>query len=174
MAMHALELLPDAAGLAWVRQDWVALHRAGLSSQADHAGPTNSPHLTLVSAPALSERVERVAAEAFGPLLPVRALVGGVLLLGGLRFVLARHVEVEDVVLAACLRVRAAVGPPASQRRIGWTPHITLARRMPAEQVGRALEVLQPGGEQETTLELLRRWDPETGRVRQLVPRLGA
>lgn len=91
MAMHALELLPDAPGLAWVRQDWVALHRAGLSSQADHAGPTNAPHLTLVSAPALSERVERVAAEVFGALLPVRALVGGVLLLGGPRLVDTAH-----------------------------------------------------------------------------------
>ena len=52
--LHAIELLPDDAGRDVVRRDWQALHDAGLPSQLDHRGTTNSPHVTVVAAPALT------------------------------------------------------------------------------------------------------------------------
>ena len=50
--LHALELLPDDDGEAAVRADWQALRDAGLPSQLDHAGETNTPHVTVVAVPA--------------------------------------------------------------------------------------------------------------------------
>jgi len=174
MPWHALELLPDAATRAWAEGDWAALQSAGLPSQADHGGATNQPHVTLYSGPQVSEQVEQVAARVFGPLLPARVRVGGVLLLGQERVVLARHVQVDEALLGAYLRVTAAAGQGAPRRHLGWTPHLTLARRMPADQVSRALEVLQPAGERDVVLEVLRRWDPDAGHAHQLVPMQGA
>ena len=67
--MHAIELLPDAAGCEAVRRDWQALRDAGLPSQLDHRGATNSPHVTAVAAPALG-RTEEAEARA-GPHVPL-------------------------------------------------------------------------------------------------------
>src|SRR6478735_2891076 len=53
--LHALELVPDRAGQDLVRRDWQALRDAGLPSQLDHHGATNTPHVTVVSAPVLPE-----------------------------------------------------------------------------------------------------------------------
>jgi hypothetical protein len=81
--------------------------------------------------------------------------------------------EWVEAVLAAYLRVSAAAGQDAPRRHLGWTPHLTLARRLPADQVGRVLEVLQPAAERDMLLEVLRRWDPEAGVARDLVPLRG-
>ena len=64
--MHALELLPDDAGVDVVRRDWQALRDAGLPSQLDHRGATNTPHLTAVAAPALGPADEERAVELVG------------------------------------------------------------------------------------------------------------
>ena len=61
--MHAIELLPDDAGCDVVRRDWQALRDAGLPSQLDHRGATNSPHVTVVAAPALRTEDEERAVE---------------------------------------------------------------------------------------------------------------
>ncbi len=169
MALHALELLPDPATRAWAEADWEALRAAALPSQADHQGATNQPHVTVVSAPRLSAHALEVAAEAFGPLLPASARMGGILALGQERLVLARHIELDDAILAAYLQVRAALGDWPRQR-LGWTPHLTLAARMPAEQLPAALAVLSSGREREITLDVLRHWDPGERRVRRVTP----
>ena len=69
--LHALELVPDAAGRDAVRRDWQALRDAGLPSQLDHPSPTNEPHLTVVSAPWLPTDAIDVAGVRLGSLLPV-------------------------------------------------------------------------------------------------------
>ncbi len=58
---HALELVPDDAGLEVVRRDWQRLRDAGLPSQLDHLAPTNAPHVTVVSASVLPEDALDVA-----------------------------------------------------------------------------------------------------------------
>ena len=69
--LHALELLPDAAGEAAVRRDWQALREAGLPSMLDHAGATNTPHVTVVAVPAIDGADEARAVDLLGPLLPI-------------------------------------------------------------------------------------------------------
>ena len=162
--MHSLELLPDDEGQAAVRRDWQALRDAGLPSQLDHQGPTNAPHLTLLAAPAIDERAEALAAEAFGPLLPARVRASGLVLLGGRRVTVARVVDVEEPLLEAVVRVRAAVPDLPHE---GWLPHLTLARRLERSDVQRAVDLL---GHDDVVLELtsLRHWDPEAGTVTRL------
>ncbi|GAA1933987.1 2'-5' RNA ligase family protein [Nocardioides hwasunensis] len=155
--MHALELLPDEAGCDVVRRDWQALRDAGLPSQLDHRGATNSPHVTVVAAPALSRDDERRAAGLLEPLLPVELRASGLALLGGAKVSLVRLLDVPDELVRAVLELRS--GLPDAQH-LGWLPHLTLARRLPREDVGRALEVV---GHEDVVVSVtsLRRWDPQ-------------
>ena len=162
--LHSLELLPDEAGRVAVRRDWQALRDAGLRSQLDHRGTTNTPHLTLVAAPVITEAAERAAVEALAGLLPVTVRTSGLLLLGARKLTVARVVDVDDALVAAVLRIRAAVDLP---QHPGWLPHLTLARRLPRAEAQLAVEVL--GHEDvELTLTQLRRWDPDLGTVRRV------
>jgi len=161
MALHALELVPDEAGMAAVRQDWQRLRDAGLPSQLDHAGATNAPHLTVVSAPELPDAAMDVASARLGSLLPVQARSAGLMLLGGQRLSVARAVDIDDDVVRRVLAVRVQVPDRA---HLGWLPHVTLARRLAREDAQRAVDAL---GHDDVvlTFSLLRRWDPDAGRV---------
>ena len=161
--LHAIELLPDDAGCDVVRRDWQALRDAGLPSQLDHSGTTNSPHVTVVAAPALDADDEQRARELVGALLPVEARAGGIALLGGARVSLVRLLDVPDELVRAVLDLRSGL----SVQHAGWLPHVTLARRVSRVDVPAALEVI---GHDDLTLTLtaLRRWDPEAGIVTTL------
>ena len=162
--LHALELLPDDAGCDVVRRDWQLLRDAGLPSQLDHRGATNSPHVTVLAAPALEADDERRAAELVAGLLPVPARASGIALLGGSRVSVVRVLDVPDELVGAVLRLRSQV---RDVQHLGWLPHVTLARRMDRADVGRAVEVL---GHEDAVLRLtaLRRWDPDAGIVTSL------
>ena len=159
--LHALELVPDEAGQDLVRRDWQALRDAGLPSQLDHRGATNTPHVTVVSAPVLPEAAIDVAQVRLGSMLPVRARTAGLLLLGGRRVTLARALDLEDDVVRRVLAVRVQV---PDRQHVGWLPHVTLARRVAREDVQRAVDVLGHGDVVLTFTEL-RRWDPDLGAV---------
>ena len=142
-------------------QDWQALREAGLRSQLDHRGMTNTPHLTLVAAPAIGAEAERVAADELAALLPVRVRTSGLLLLGARKLTLARVVDVEDAVVCGgaadpCRRGRAAAP------RLAAAPDAR--RRLPRADAQRAVEVLGHA-DLELTLTELRRWDPQLGTV---------
>lgn len=161
--LHAIELLPDDAGCDVVRRDWQALSDAGLPSQLDHRGTTNSPHVTVVAAPALAADDEQRARELLAPLLSVEAGIGGIALLGGAKVSLVRLLDVPDALIRAVLDLRSGL----TAQHAGWLPHVTLARRVRRVDVPAALEVL--GHDVATlTLTTLRRWDPETGIVTTL------
>lgn len=166
MRLHALELLPDEAGQEAVRRDWVALREAGLPSQLDHKGATNAPHVTLLAAPDVSPVIARAA--DLVP-LPVALRAAGLLVLGGARVTLARAVDVPDALLRAVLDLRADLASPPHQ---GWLPHVTLARRLPREDVQRAVEAV---GHEHVVLRMveLRRWDPDEETVTTLARRDG-
>lgn len=164
MPLHSLELLPDAAGTEVVLRDWQALRDAGLPSQLDHRGMTNVPHLTLVAAASLEDQAAAFAVERIGPLLPIRARVAGLLLLGGRRLTVARAIDVGEDLLAAVLEVRASVGDPQHE---GWLPHITLARRVRREDAQRAIDVLGYA-DRDVSLTALRRWNAEDRSVTAL------
>jgi len=162
--MHALELLPDEAGHDVVRRDWQALRDAGLPSQLDHRGVTNTPHVTVLAAPALHPGDERRAADLLGPLLPVEVRASGLALLGGTRVSLVRVLDVPDALVRTVLDLRSEV---RDVQHVGWLPHLTLARRIVRADVGRAVGVL---GHEDVVLTLssLRRWDPDAGIVTTL------
>ena len=165
--MHALELVPDAAGCASVVDDWQALRDAGLPSQLDHRGATNAPHVTVVAAPLMPEAAIDVARVRLGALLPVRARVAGVVVLGEQRLTLAWSVDVGDDVLRRALAVRAQV---PDRHPWGWLPHVTLARRVPREELPRALDALSGrAADRELVLAGLRRWDPECEKVEHVL-----
>lgn len=159
--LHALELVPDDDGRARVLAEWQALRDAGLPSMLDHTGASNTPHLTVVAAPALSEAALDVARVRLGGLLPVRARAAGLLLLGGRRLTVARAVDLDDDVVRRALAVRVQV---PDRQHVGWLPHITLARRVERADAQRAVDVLGHA-DTELVLTALRRWDPEAGRV---------
>jgi hypothetical protein len=162
--MHALELLPDEAGCELVRRQWQALRDAGLPSQLDHRGATNSPHVTVLAAPAVGLDDEHHARDLVAPLLPVEVRPAGIALLGGNRVSLVRLVDAPDELVRAVLELRSRV--PGVQHA-GWLPHVTLARRVSRADVPAALEVV---GHEDAVLTLtsLRRWDPGTGIVTTL------
>jgi hypothetical protein len=162
--LHALELVPDAAGRDAVLRDWQALRDAGLPSMLDHTGASNTPHVTVVSAPELPEDALDVAKARLGSLLPVRARAAGLLLLGGERLTIARAVDIADDVVRRVLAVRVQV--PGHQHE-GWLPHVTLARRVPRADAQRAVDVLGHA-DVELVLTELRRWDPDRGQVTTL------
>lgn len=162
--LHSLELVPDAAGCDVVRGDWQALRDAGLPSQLDHRGTSNTPHLTLVAAPVLRPEDEQRAVDLIGTLLPLEVQVAGIALLGGDRVTLVRVVDVHDEVDRAVLALREKV---PDRQHVGWLPHVTLGRRIPRTEVAAALAVL-PHDHVALRFTELRRWDPDTGTVRTL------
>ena len=162
--MHAIELLPDDAGRDVVRRSCQVLRDAGLPSQLDHRGATNSPHVTVLAAPALTADDEQRVRELLAPLLPLEVRVGGIGLLGGRKVSLVRLLDVPDDLVRAVLDLRSGT---ADVQHVGWLPHVTLARRISRVDVPAALEVL---GHEDAVLTVtaVRRWDPEAGIVTTL------
>jgi hypothetical protein len=162
--LHAYELLPDEEGREAVLRDWQALRDAGLPSQLDHKGMTNTPHVTILTAESLGPEHDEVALERLGAALPVESRASGIALLGGSRVSLVRLLDVPDELIGSVLALRGEV-PHA--KHPGWLPHVTLARRVPRHALPVALEAL---GHADLTLRLveLRRWDPDAGTVRTL------
>lgn len=160
MPDHALELSFDEPSASAVLAQWEALRRAGLPSQAEHRSMTNAPHLTLVAASPVDPALVAPAVEWVAPLLPTPLVVRGLVLLGtGPRVTLAHLVEPTPELAAATGRLRAQV--PALRHPV-WTPHVTLARRVPRARVAHALEVLAAVEPLRTLVaDRLRWWDPE-------------
>lgn len=162
--LHAFELLPDEEGRDAVLRDWQALRDAGLPSQLDHKGMTNTPHVTVLTAETLHDDNDERAVRHLAPVLPVSARASGLALLGGSRVSVVRLLDVPDELTCAVLALRTAV---PHRQHPGWLPHVTLARRVPRAEVPTVLRVL---GHDDVTLRLveLRRWDPDAGTVRTL------
>jgi len=162
--LHAYELLPDDAGRDAVLADWQALRDAGLRSQLDHKGMTNTPHVTVVTAEELGPEQDALAVRHLEPALPVEVRTSGIALLGGSRVSVVRLFDVPDDLMRAVLALREDV---PHRQHPGWLPHVTLGRRIPRADVVAALAALRPDP---VTLRFteLRRWDPDAGTVRTI------
>ncbi|ARC57584.1 RNA 2',3'-cyclic phosphodiesterase [Frondihabitans sp. 762G35] len=170
--MHSLELLLDDATDAHVRTQWSALLEADLPSQARHAGASNAPHVTLLARGSLDASHDDELRAAFGA-LPVPVELGGLVVFGTAArgLVLARLAVAGTRILRLHETVHGIVGAPdgaeggaqdAPHTLPGrWTPHVTLASRLTAEQVGRALVALAgtPDAEGPAHFAAARRWD---------------
>lgn len=161
MPAHSLDLTFAPQDDSVFRDRWQALRAAGLPSLADHRGAFNAPHITVLAAARIPADVLDRARAHFSDALPLPLALNGVVVLGSGPFILAEHVIAPP-------EMHGIVGQ--WQRRVDgnsrwlrpWTPHVTLAKRLSASQVGRALGVLhdRPAPTTVTATEL-RRWDPE-------------
>jgi hypothetical protein len=154
--VQSIELLLDEQAEAAVRASWTALADAGLPSLASHAGGSNRPHVTVaVSTASGLEVAERGLRAVFEGWELARDGVAGVLgapvLFGGhrQRWVLARQLVPSRPLLTVHAAVHRALQLHVPDVQLAeqtlpdaWTPHVTLARRMPADRLAEALGVL--------------------------------
>jgi 2'-5' RNA ligase len=169
--VQSVELLLDDEAEQRVLADWTTLADAGLASAARHRSPTNRPHVTLAAVPSLDEDAEEGLAALLSGALPLPAYAGPVAVFGQDPVVLVRLV----VTSRALLDLQAAVGRVVDVAADGlaapgrWVPHVTLAHRMPREQVSAALGLL-PRDDGPVGLVLARRWDSDARRAWLLAP----
>jgi 2'-5' RNA ligase len=168
--VHSVELLFDRDADAAIRHIWDDLNEAGVRSQAAHTGPSNRPHITLAVAETMDESVH----DALRPLLrrlPLSCTIGAPMLFGRRDFTLVRlivpsaellslHAEVQNT----CLPHMPA-GPLSHSEPGQWTPHVTLARRMPADQLKSALGLRSVSQHLSGAAVGLRHWDGNSKRV---------
>lgn len=162
--VHSVELLFDPDTDAAIRKSWDDLTAAGVRSQAAHTAPSNRPHVTLAVAESMDEAVH----DALRPLLrrlPLRCTVGAPMLFGRRDFTLVRLVvpsaellSLHAEVLDACLP-HMPHGPLQHSDPGQWTPHVTLARRVPGEQLQAALTVPGLGRDLSGAIVRTRHWD---------------
>lgn len=171
---HSIELLLDARSDAAIRRIWQALDDAGLPSQTRVKSATNRPHITLLAAEQISPDVD-AALTRLAPRIPLPVLVGAPLVFGGGRLVLARLIvasaellELHREVYDRCLPHLA--GEPYGHTAPGhWTPHVTLGRRLTAEQLGDAFAAVEElSADIAASAVGLRRWDGDA-RVEQVL-----
>jgi 2'-5' RNA ligase len=176
--VHSIELELDGAADARVRAQWAALSDAGLPSQGDHASSSNAPHVTLLARRRIDDASDPALTELFDRHLPAAVDLGAPLVFGrGRGHVLVRSIVATRELLDLQAAVHEIVGGdddvPHSAPGL-WVPHVTLASRLDAEGVGRALAVLGAFEDEEereapedalaalppTRLAGARRWDP--------------
>ncbi|GGF30217.1 2'-5' RNA ligase family protein [Williamsia phyllosphaerae] len=166
---HSIELLMDPDTDAAVRRMWTALMDNGLPSQGNHRSSSNRPHITLAAAEGIDAAVDDVA-RTLGPRLPLRVDIGATVVFRGGRSTVARLVVASRDLLAlhrevyeiAGPFVRGEVFPHCEPDR--WTPHLTVARRVTDDQLGRAVAVADDsahGVSLTATIIGMRRWDSD-------------
>ncbi|HEY5845558.1 MAG TPA: 2'-5' RNA ligase family protein [Microlunatus sp.] len=160
--VQSVELLLDTDADAIIRGQWAALAAVGLpSEQRSPSDLFHRPHVTLYAADRISPEAD-LGLPALLPELDLSIMIGPVLIFGPRhgRSILVRTVVPSEALLQLQARVADLCGAePEGQFSAGrWSPHVTVARRMPTDQLGRALEVL---GSRTTSARItgVRRWD---------------
>ncbi|ORA80460.1 2'-5' RNA ligase family protein [Mycobacterium malmoense] len=158
--VHSIELVFDPDTEATIRHIWEMLAAAGIPSQA----PASRPHVTLTVAESIAADVD----ELLSPLsrwLPPPCAIGAPVLFGRANVVFARlvvptsellslHAEVHRVCLP-----HLVAGPMPNSLPGQWTAHVTLARRVGGNQLGRALRIAARPSRIDGRFAGLRRWD---------------
>jgi 2'-5' RNA ligase len=162
---QSVELTLDQASELAVREQWAALAEAGLpTEQRVLPSPSHRPHVTLYAGAALDAEVDERLPQLFSG-LDLAFRIGSVLLFGPRRgqVVLVRQVVPTGALLALQQEVATLCGAsPDGQFGAGrWTPHVTLARRVPVGQVGAVLTALAEVPELDVTSRDCRRWDSD-------------
>lgn len=146
--VQSVELVLDGLADATIREQWAALADAGLPSQAHHRSPTNAPHITMAEAASLNDNVE-ARLSSIPARFPLPITIGPLLVFGAKRFVLVRLVIPNAALLEAHAVVAEAFAESRGQSELlapgRWVPHVTLAHRLTAEQLGQAVELLASG-----------------------------
>jgi hypothetical protein len=167
--MRTVELLGDGGLDRVVRSAWQRLDQAGLASLARHRHPTNRPHVTLASADQFPPGAVAVIAGALR-VLPISVRLDGLHFFGGRAGMLAWAVDGGTALRDLQATVWAALdgaGRNPQHEPDAWTPHISLARRLPPGQAAlaaRAVGEAVAGG----TLSGARSYDSVTRTVMPL------
>jgi hypothetical protein len=158
--VHSVELIFDKDTEAAVRQVWAGLAEAGIGGR----GLAGRPHTTLTVAERIDVEVDAVLA-TLADRFPFPCRIGAPLVFGRSKLVLARLV----VPSAELLDVHAEVhrlclphlhpGPMANVLPGNWTPHVTMARRVDPDQVGRAMSIVGEQQEMAGSVVGLRHWN---------------
>jgi 2'-5' RNA ligase len=159
--VHSIELLFDGETEAAVRRIWEEL--ADLPCRV----PPGRPHVTLAVAERIDPAVDKVL-QSVVRRLPLRCTIGAPVLFGRADVVFTRlivpsaelldlHAEVHRLAAAHLIPAPLPNSLPGQ-----WTPHVTLARRVGSEQLGRALQIGGRPSQLEGSLAGLRRWDGDT------------
>lgn len=165
-----MELLFEPATDAEIRAQWDRLGDAGLpTARRTEPSPHHAPHLTLWAGDTVSAETDAALPHLFRA-LDLQVVIGSLLLFGPRRgaYVLVRQVAVSMALADLQRRVANLCGRrPGGQFDDGrWTPHVTLARRMTADQVGPALAALDGSpAELTATVRQARRWDGDRKRA---------
>ncbi|MCW4355610.1 2'-5' RNA ligase family protein [Hoyosella sp. YIM 151337] len=156
--VQSVELLLNEELEDSIRSQWRALHDAGLPCQPLHA----RPHVTIGVAHEIYPRIERHIPRALGE-FPLAARIGGLLVFGDRRMVLARAVTTSASLLtkheSVYALLRECPGRPGHMAPGQWTPHVTLARKMTPQQVSAALPLVATRKDLTGTFVGARRWD---------------
>lgn len=171
--MQSVELLLDDAADAEIRRQWELLAQAGVTSRAAHTAETNRPHITVAVARQIWPRIDRTLDEQHFQPIPVR--LGGLLIFGKRHPILVRLVVPTEPLLALQRQIYRVVAPcpgvPATVRPDGWTPHVTLARRIPIPSLGEAVNAVAHDRDFPATVVGIRRWDGDSRRAWQVAAR---
>jgi 2'-5' RNA ligase len=178
---QSVELLLDPVAEAAVLAEWDRLAAAGLPSQRrSRPDEHHRPHITLYAASQISPDVDAMLPSLFAE-LALELRVGALMVFGPRRgsCILVRQVVPSAELLAVQRDVaRLCDADPEGQFGAGrWTPHVTLARRIRAAELGAAVEVLSSSPERAWSLEerastvrRCRRWDGERRTAWWLTP----
>lgn len=171
---HSVELLPDRDTERRIRGIWDALTDAGLPSQASVASESNRPHVTLVAARAIADAADDALRTLARQRLPLSVELGAPVVFGGRSATVALLVVPTADLLSAQSAVvdtvaDSAVDPVAHSDPGGWTAHVTVARRVPFDQLAEVLRVAVDHRVDGTVqLDGLRRWDSDARTVTDL------
>jgi len=160
--VHSIELVFDDDTESAIRRIWAELAATGVSSPA----PAARPHVTLT----VAQRIDPRADAALAPVLdrlPLDCVLGASLIFGRSHGVLARLVvptrELLDLHAEVHRRCMPHLdpGPMAKVLPDQWTGHVTLARRIGPDRLGRAQRI---AGRSDLAGRFvgLRHWDGES------------
>ncbi|WP_418005727.1 2'-5' RNA ligase family protein [Mycobacterium sp. PDNC021] len=158
--VHSVELLFDLDTEAVIRRAWDDLRETGIAAQS----PAARPHATLCVAQQIDDTVLPVLAGLAGR-FPFPARLGATLVFGRAAGIVARLVvpsaELLDLHAEVC-RLSAPhlrPGPMPHTNPGDWTPHVTLARRVPPDRLARALGIAGRPAEISASASGLRLWN---------------
>ncbi|MCF8570692.1 2'-5' RNA ligase family protein [Gordonia sp. HY002] len=164
---QSIELLIDEEAQARVRDVWGALDAIGLRTPASVHWSTARPHCTLLAGSAIDESgAAHSGMAAVAQRLPFSVLLGApVVFSSRSTFTIAASVvpsaDLVSVHAAAYRLCSDAVIDLGSHCAPGsWTPHVTMARRVPASAIAEAVACV---GEPITArVSAIRLWNGET------------
>lgn len=164
--MYSVELTFEESTDSLIRADWARLAEAGLPSLATHSSPSNKPHITLAAGNNLEIGLD---AEDLWGRLPIDVHFSGLVVFPARpgMYALARLVVLSSSLLELHSRLhQQCTGAFANTLPDAWTPHVTVARRIPGQLLGTAIDVLDVRAEGRCTAARL--WDSTTQTITSL------